>query len=173
LSHSLVVLRQNTNTKIFFKNSDTEVDYASQYIDSKYNISKLPVGTAIAFNSSWGSRKFEVRPSLSKVFELSTEQTRNLVGRHSDLNSNQKLTPISDSAVEVLNVITKHHMTTSSPINISELIEKSGITSNRKILALIEALEDRGLIRTFRLESRGRPRMIIPTYSPVADEEAD
>jgi len=159
-------IRQNTNTKVFLRNSDREVDYASDFIGDGREIIRLKTGTAICYNAQWGARKFKVRPPLSKVWEPSAQDTRRLVNGPS-----REFTPsLCPDARRLLDIARGHHDETGAPINLSQATEKLGITSKRRMQELIEELERKGLVRTAKLRERGSPRVIIPTVSPFGPD---
>ena len=88
------VSARTTNTKVFLRNSDREVDYAASFLGDGRQIIRLTPGRAIVHNSAWGAVTVQVRPPLSKVWELSERdalsprstrsipRTRALAGRH-------------------------------------------------------------------------------------------
>ncbi|MHC4270552.1 MAG: hypothetical protein ACYSTS_19145 [Planctomycetota bacterium] len=78
-SYDSASVRQNTNTKIFLRNSDREVDYAGDFISDGRQIINLSPGTALIHNSEWGVVKVKVRTPFSKVWESSAEDTRKIV----------------------------------------------------------------------------------------------
>jgi len=158
-------IRQNTNTKIFMRNSDREVDYAADFIGDGRQIIRLKTGTAICYNAQWGAQKLRVRPPLSKVWELSAQDTRRLVnGPSLDVAC-----PVSPEARRLVDIAVQYQDDTGAPINVSRATERLGITSKRRMHKLVEELERRGLVQTRRLGKTGRPRVIIPTIRPDTD----
>jgi len=152
-------IRQNTNTKIFMRNSDREVDYASDFIENGREIIGLRTGTAICFNAQWGAVKFQVRPPLSKVWELSARDTRQLVNGSTPVSAE----PLSRDATRLLEEATRYATEMGRAINLSEAGDRLAITSKRRMQEVVDELERKGLVRTKKLNERGRPRVIIPT----------
>jgi len=159
-------IRQNTNTKVFLKNSDREIDYASDFIEDGHQIIHLKTGTAVCYNAQWGSTKFWVRPPFSKVWELSAQDTSLLVSRHSEDKATSGLSP---DAQRLFEIAVRYRNEAGEPVNVSKAAEKLGITSKRRMLKLIEEVERAGLVRTIRLDETGRPRVIVPTIRPDTD----
>ena len=159
-SHDSASVRQNTNTKIFLRNSDREVDYAGDFISDGRQIINLSPGTAIIHNSEWGIVKVKVRPPFSKVWEYSAEDTRRVVSGSEIFNSSN-LDP-SGEAQELLSLVKTNYSSTGKGINISEAGKRIGISSKRKLLQLIDKLERAGLVKTYKLSERGQPRIIEP-----------
>lgn len=151
-------IRQNTNTKIFMRNSDREVDYAADFIGDGRQIIRLKTGTAICYNAQWGAQKFKVRPPFSKVWELSAADTRRLVNG-SVPRSGPSLSP---DGLRLLEIARRRQDETGSPINLSEAANKLGITSKRRMQELVRELERAALVRTTKLNKKGKPRVIIP-----------
>jgi|GEM_PF-1778590 len=158
-------IRQNTNTKIFMRNSDREVDYAADFIGDGRQIIRLKTGTAICYNAQWGALKFKVRPPFSKVWELSAADTRRLVNGPV-ARSGPSFSP---DGLRLLEIARRHHGETGSPINLSEAANKLGITSKRRMQELVRELERAALVRTTRLNKKGKPRVIIPMSGPDPD----
>lgn len=158
-------IRQNTNTKIFMRNSDREVEYAADFIGDGRQIIGLRTGTAICYNAEWGAVKFKVRPPLSKVRELSAADTRRLVNPPSP-----SLPPaLSPEASRLLGIAVQHHKQTGRPMNLAEAGHSLGTTSKRKMQELVDELERSGVVKTTKLNQRGNPRVIIPTFGPAED----
>ncbi|MBM4032140.1 MAG: ATP-binding protein [Planctomycetes bacterium] len=164
-SYGAVAIREGTGTKFFLKNSDREVDYAADFIGDGRQIIQLPTGVAICHNAAWGVRKFRVRPPLSKVFELSSEDTRRLLGKMSRGPIHQA----SADAQRLLGVATDYLRDTGAAINLTEAGEKLGVTSKRKMQDLVEELKRKGLARTTHLNRPGSPRVITPLSRPESD----
>lgn len=163
-SHDSASIRQNTNTKAFLRNSDREVDYASDFIGDGRQLIHLSPGIVFIHNSEWGLIKVKVRPPLSKVFEFSAIDTRKIVS--GSIVTKQQ---VSSYAQKMLESVKAHYISTGKGINISELAKDMGITSKRKMQQLIEELERFGYIRTRKLPQRGHPRIIEPIAVGGAD----
>lgn len=161
-------IRQNTNTKFFLHNSDREVDYAADFLGDGREIIRLKPGTAIVFNPAWAAVKVKVRPPLSKVWEFSAEDTRQLVS-----GGSRRATALSAEAEQLFQVVSQHFTGTGAGLNLSRAAERLGITSKRRLLELIDELERAGIVRTRTLRERGQPRVIEPVPSTALDKTAD
>lgn len=150
-------IRQNTNTKIFMHNSDREIEYAADFIDNGRALIDLPPATAFIHNAAFGAVKVRVRPPLSKVWEFSPEETRRLAGDPKTITQT-----LSSDARSLLEVIRREHAIRAGGLNVTELAMASGITSKRRLLALVGELERAGLARSVRLRERGSPRIVEP-----------
>src|SRR5439155_17916909 len=82
--YELASIRQMTTTKIFLRNSDREIEYASDIIGDGRLLVQLPTGTALVHNASWGVVRIRVRPPYSKVFELGDAEIRQIIGPDRD-----------------------------------------------------------------------------------------
>ena len=60
-------IRQNTNTKMFLRNSDREIDYASDFIGDGRQILGLGIGEAFLHNAAWGLVRIRFRPPMSTL----------------------------------------------------------------------------------------------------------
>ena len=164
-SFELASLRQMTSTKIFLRNSDREIEYASDIIGDGRTLVQLPTGTAIIHNAAWGQHRIRVRPPYSKVYELPESQIRQLVGIGAE-----RAVGISAEAEKLLAVVKEHGSPTQSPLNLSQAAELAGITSRRRLHELVAELEEEGVICTRQLPERGRPRVIElrnPSSAPL------
>jgi hypothetical protein len=63
-------------------------------------------------------------------------------------------------ARDLFEVIRKHGSPPASPLNMSQVDALGGMSSKRRLLALLDELERAGLIRTRKLLERGHPRVI-------------
>jgi len=169
-AYELASIRQMTTAKIFLRNSDREIEYASDIIGDGRLLVRLPTGVAIMHHADWGVLRIRVRPPRSKVFELREAEIRRLVACEKDSAS-----PVTSDARKLLAVIKEHGSETSQPLNMSRAADLIGITSKRKLLEIVSELERAGLIRTRKLPERGRPRVIqLVTESPnVSSDPAD
>lgn len=154
-SHDLASVRQMTATKIFFRNADREIDFASDFIGDGRQLIHLQNGEAIIHNAAWGVQRVRFRPPLSKVRELSDDQIRQLLGRPGKSAANT----LDAEARRLLSII-QTHCAAGGSLNLSQVAELAGVTSRRKLHEMIDALERAGLIRTRKLSERGRPRVI-------------
>lgn len=156
-ARDLASIRQMAGTKLFLKNSDLEMEYATDIIGDGRVLPQLPTGVAILHNSNWGIHRVRIRPPHSKVFELPDAEIRRLFADNGATTSERAL---SSGAIRVLSMIQKYLETTPAPLNISRAGEIASISSKRKLLELIAELEAAGTIRTRRLQERGQPRVI-------------
>jgi hypothetical protein len=169
-SYELASLRQMTNTKIFLRNSDREIEYAADFVGDGRLLVQLPTGTALVHNANWGLHRIRVRPPYSKVYELREAEIRQLVG-----NGLDRVQTLTGEARRLFAVIKQHGPTPDSPLNLSQAAELAGITSKRRLQELIGELEQSGAICTRQLPERGRPRVIElrEQSSEVANAAAD
>jgi hypothetical protein len=154
-SYELASLRQMTNTKIFLRNSDREIEYAADIIGDGRALVQLPTGTALVHNANWGLHRIRVRPPLSKVYELPESAIKELIG-----GANENAVGLTAEAERLLSAIKSYLLAGNSPLNISKAGELVGITSRRKLVELIAELEQSGVIYTRQLAERGKPRVI-------------
>ena len=159
--YELASIRQMTTTKIFLRNSDREIEYASDIVGDGRLLVQLPTGTALVHNANWGVIRLRVRPPYSKVFELPEADIRRLLGR------DRESAAITSEAQRLLAVIRQHGSQPAQPLNISQAADLAGITSKRKLLSLIQELEAAGVVRTRQLMERGRPRIIECVKAPA------
>jgi hypothetical protein len=131
-SYELASLRQMANTKIFLRNSDREIEYASDIIGDGRALVQLPTGVALVHNANWGLHRIRVRPPYSKVYELPQAEIRQLFGSHKDREPG-----VSADAQKLLVAIKKHSAAASSPLNLSHAAELIGITSKRRLSMLV------------------------------------
>jgi hypothetical protein len=167
-SHDLVSLRQMTTTKIFMRNSDRELDYASDIIgDGGRALVQLGTGCAVVHNATWGLHRIRVRPPYSKVFELPESQIRALFGGHK-----AQAVGMTAEAGKLFAVIKEHRPRPDSPLNLSTVAHLAGITSRRQLQELVNELEQAGVIYTRKLPERGQPRVIELTNPSTAGTNA-
>ena len=159
-------IRQNTNTKIFLHNTDREIDYAADFIGNGRQIVQLPPATAIIFNPAWGVIKVKIRPPYSKVWDFSAEDTAKIIQKATTSPSRLSL---ADDAQGLLELIKEHYDRTGQGMNLSEVAIKFGISSKRKIQGLVDELEHGGYIKTYRINQRGKPRIIEPVNNGGPD----
>jgi len=150
-------IRSNTNTKLFFRNSDREVIYASDYLPDSKVITSLRTGTAMLSHPDWGVYRVAIRPPLSKVFELSTLDTRRVVEGSDDF-----VPVVSREAESLLAVVERLCGATGMYPNLAEAARRAGITSKRRLQNLANELERAGRIRMRTGSGRGAPKMIVP-----------
>jgi hypothetical protein len=153
--YELASIRQMTTTKIFLRNSDREIEYAADVIGDGRLLVQLATGVALIHNANWGVVRIRVRPPFSKVFELGEAEVRRLVGKDKDPSM-----AVTADAQRLLAMIKEHASPPNGPLNMSRAADLAGITSKRRFNELIEELEQAGVIRTFKLPERGRPRVI-------------
>ena len=158
--YDLASIRQMTTTKVFLRNSDREIEYAADIVGDGRLLVQLPTGTALVHNANWGLTRIRVRPPYSKVFELGEAEVRQLVGIDKDPSKT-----VTTEAQRLHSVITEHGSSPNEPLNLSRAADLAGITSKRRFLELIGELEEAGMIRTKKLQERGRPRVIELTTS--------
>lgn len=157
-SRDLASVRQMTSTKVFLRNADNEIDYAADVLGDGKPLINLPTGVAILHNASIGTQRIRIRPPLSKVCELEDGVLCQLL-KHPPTPSAKA---ISDEATSLLERL-RAHCAAEGPVNISQAARLAGITSRRRILALVDELERAALLRSHRLPDAGRPRVISPT----------
>ena len=163
-SRDYASVRQNTNTKIFLHNSDIEIDYAADFIGNGRQIVQLPPATAIIFNPAWGVIKVKIRPPYSKVWDFSAEDTAKIIQKPALVRS-----PLAGSPQRLLELIKEHYDRTGQGMNLSEVAIKFGVSSKRKIQGLVGELEHAGYIKTYRINQRGKPRIIEPVNGGGVD----
>jgi hypothetical protein len=170
-SYELAALRQMTNTKVFLRNSDREIEYASDIIGDGRVLVQLPTGVGIIHNANWGTHRIRVRPPYSKVYELREAEIRQLCGNQVD-----RVHGVTAEAERFLGAIKEHYSRTNWFLNSSQAADLVGITSKRRLQELIGELEQAGAIHTCQLPERGRPRVIelknqaSPAPIPATDE---
>lgn len=155
-SHDVASIRQNTNTKVFFRNADREVDYAADFLGDGRKIIGLRPGTCLIHNASLGVLSVRVRPPYSKLWEFGPEETREI------LRPGARRAAVSPPAERLLEVIQEHCRQSGCGPNLSNLGGLAGITSKRQIQELIAELVDHGLVTTKKLRQRGQPRVVEP-----------
>ena len=161
ITHSAATIRQNTNTKIFMRSSDRELDYAADYVQDVRQLTSLKTGEALIHNPQFGTVKVAVRPPFSKVIELSPAESEALLAGHDPESDSPR--PSGDLERELLRVIRQHIADAGEPINVTQAMDAIGVASGRKKQELLATLEQRGLIRSERLKQRGGPRVLYPT----------
>lgn len=154
-SHQLATFRQLISTRIFFRNSDNELDYAADLLPDARDIAQLPNGVALAHNANWGVCRIRFRPPSSKVFEWPDEQLQPVLqpGRAGD-------TRLSTAATELLQHLRQATAAAPGPLNLTQLARAAGLTSRRRLHDLVKELEAAGQIRTRTLPERGKPRVV-------------
>lgn len=153
--YELASVRQMSSTKLFMRNSDRDADFAADIIGDGRLLAQLPTGVGILHHPNWGVTRVRVRPPHSKVFELGEAEVRQLVGKDRNLSK-----MMSAEAQALYAVIREHGSSPREPLNLSRAADLGGISSKRRLLELIEELEEAGVIRTRQLAERGRPRVI-------------
>jgi len=154
--YGLAVLRQMASTKVFFRNSDLELDYSADLLPDPRALVHLPTGSALLHNGALGIIPIRVRPPRSFTGEVPESRLKAILQPSVVVTAK----PMSPDASALLQVIANHHATAGGPLNLSELGRLAGISSRRKLHVLINALEQSGRIRTVRLPERGKPRRI-------------
>jgi hypothetical protein len=153
--YDLASIRQMATTKLFLRNSERDVEFASDFIGDGRLLAQLPTGEALIHNANWGLTRLRVRPPCSKVFELAEAEVRQLVGKEKDPSKT-----VTSEARKLYEMIQQHGSPVHEPLNLSQAADLAGITSKRKMLELVGELEQAGAIRTKQLLERGRPRII-------------
>jgi hypothetical protein len=153
--YELASIRQMTTTKIFLRNSDREIEYASDILGDGRVLVQLPTATALVHNANWGVVRLRVRPPYSKVFELGDAELRRLIG-----NDGKACRALTSGAEALLRVIKENGASADQPLIMSRVAELAGVSSKRKLAELVQELENAGAIRTKQLVERGRPRVI-------------
>jgi hypothetical protein len=161
--YGLAVVRQMIATRIFFRNSDLELDYAADLLPDPRALVQLATGSALLHNASLGIVPIQVRPPRSFTGEVSEARLKELFRRATRTPSK----PLSPDAAKLLQMIAQHYATSPGPLNLSELGQLAQMSSRRKLHALVDQLEQCGRIRTMRLPERGKPRVILPTPEVV------
>ncbi|MFC2099462.1 ATP-binding protein [Candidatus Bipolaricaulota bacterium] len=163
-SHSAATVRLNTNTKIFLRNSDIELDYAREYVPDVEQIVTLKRGEAIVCNADLGNAvKITVRPPFSKVGDVSPEQFAELSGVPSANRGPSSQADLSELEEQFLRLVREHLRDSGEPIILSRAMDELGVSSGRRQMALVNTLERRGLIYSEKLKARGNPRLIYPS----------
>lgn len=161
-------VRQNTTTKLFMHNSDREVEYAADFLGDGRQILRLPAASGIVCNPVWGAMTVRFRPPWSKVWEYSDEDTRRLLGKPRSASG-----PLTHSAQEALDFVRQTYARDGRGPNLSTLGSRLSLSSKRALQALVHELERAGVVRTHRLNERGRPRVIEPVIPAGVDQTAD
>jgi len=143
-------VRQNTTTKIFLQNSDREIEYARDYLDDSRELVRLPSGQAFICNPSWGVARVAVRPPMSKVWDFSDVETAVLVGKGVEHR-------LSTHAAALLEGICRYVSLHGIAPNTTQAAHASGITSKRRLQALVRELTSAGKIATRRMGGPGNP----------------
>lgn len=164
-SHSVATIRQNTTTKIFLGNSDNEIEHASECLADGRAIVGLPPAEAITFNPTWDEVRVKVRPPLSKVWEPAQREAEGIVGTHRAPGERVALSREEHGLLDAARV---YHRTTGQYINLGQAGQQLGVSSKRRMLALVGRLVQKGCIRVEETKARGRPKLIVPL-----DEMAD
>jgi len=154
--YGLAVLRQMAATKVFFRNSDLELDYAADLLPDPRALVQLPTGSALLHNAALGVVPIRVRPPKSFTGEVPESRLKSLL----QSSTARAAKPLCPDASDLLQVITRHYTTAGGPLNLSDLAQLAQMSSRRKLHALVDVLEQSGRIRTMRLPERGKPRVI-------------
>lgn len=154
--YELASIRQMTTTKIFLRNADREIDYASDVIGDGRLLVQLATGTAIVHNANWGVTRIRVRPPYSKVFELGEADVRRIFGTDRNTFAGR----LTADAQQLFALIRDTNATAANPLNMTKLGGLAGISSKRRLIELIHQLTEAGAIRTKVLPERGQPRVI-------------
>lgn len=153
--HSLAVLRQMAASKIFFRNSDLELEYAADLLPDARVLAHLRTGEMILHNASLGALTINARPPMSRVGDVDDETMRTLL-----TPKQTAARQLSPAAAALLKVIEEHASESKAAMNISSLATRANITSRRRLQELLEELERLCFVRTRRLPERGMPRII-------------
>ncbi|MFC2106488.1 helicase HerA domain-containing protein [Candidatus Bipolaricaulota bacterium] len=163
-SHEVATVRLNTNTKIFLRSSDIELEYAKQYVPDDVNqIAALKTGEAFICNADLGvAAKVAIRPPFSKVGEVGHDQLNELLGlpSHEASSATEGLTDLERRFIQLVRQHLQQH---GEPIILTKAMDALGITSGRQKMDLVDSLERRGLVYTDKLKKRGNPRVIYPS----------
>ena len=124
----------------------------------------MPCATAIIFNSAWGVIKVKFKPPYSKIWDFSPEDTARIIQKPALARS-----PLAGSPQRLLELIKEHYDNTGQGMNLSEAAIKFGVSSKRKIQGLVGELEHAGYIKTYRINQRGKPRIIEPVNDRGVD----
>jgi len=156
-SHEVATVRQNIATRIFMMNSDREVAYATDSLDDSKAITRLRPGQAFVCNPNWDPALIEVRPPLSKVWQPDDATVQQLVG-----SSGPVAPALSTEAQAVLDLACEEYRLTHLPVRLSDVASQSGVTSRRRLEAIVQELDQANLVRFTRLRQRGRPLVVVP-----------
>lgn len=154
--YGLAVLRQMAATKVFFRNSDLELDYAADLLPDPRALVQLPTGSALLHNASLGIMPIRVRPPRSFTGEVSESRLKAVLQPTGPVAAG----PLTSEALALLQNIANYQATAAGPLNLSVLGQLSQISSRRKLHALVDELEQSGRIRSMRLPERGKPRVV-------------
>lgn len=157
-------VRQNCNTKVFFRSDSESAMYASPYIGDSREIIHLAPQCAILHNAELGVIKLKVRPPKSLVWDFSVEETRKIVSGSIIVRS-----PLSNDALQMLELVKALFNSTGKGINLSEAAKNMGISSKRRLHQLVDELENGGYVRTRMIREKGQPRIIEPITNGGAD----
>ena len=157
-SYSLGAVRQNIATRIFMRNSDREIDYASEFLDDGSEIVRLKTAEAFCCNSEQGVIRISVRPPFSKVWELPDAEVRKLVE-----SVGKKQPTLSREAQVVVDMAHQQYHKTGEPVTLAFIAEQLNITSRRKIERIINEIKNASAAKFERLNKQGKPMVIIPS----------
>jgi len=157
-THNTTPIRQSTTTRIFLQNSDTDIERAQNWLPDAREIVGLRPGEAFVCNALWGAQRIRVRPPLSKVWELSPQDVRRLVGGPASPGSPR----LSRDARAVLQAADALVSQTGTAPRLATVLERLGITSRRKAARIVKELENASAARFEQLNERGRPLVILP-----------
>lgn len=156
-ARELASIRQNTTTRIFFNNSDREIEYAKGHLEDAADLIKLRPGTAFVCNPGLGVLKVAFRPCLSKVWDLPEAQILSLL---SQVDRTKMNWPLSAQAGHLLETIQSLKSCGVDAPNLTQVAGAAGITSKRLLSRLICELLNAGHIQLRRAAGRGRPKLI-------------
>lgn len=167
-SHDVAIVRQNITTRIFMANSDREVEYAADSLDDGTAIVQLKPGQAFVCNPAWDTALLEVRPPLSKVWQPDDASVQQLVGSTAPAQA-----ALSPDAQAVWELVCERHGSTGQPVRLAEIAEHLGLTSRRRLQAIVEELERAEVAKFSRLRQRGQPLVVVPTRTETVHKPCE
>jgi hypothetical protein len=156
-SYDLAAVRQNLSTRIFMRNSDGEIDHASQFMDDGREILRLRTGEAFICNQEWGCVKILVRPPLCKAWEPTDAEVKKLVSSTSEVEQ-----ALSKEAQLILDIACTQYYQTGQPVRLAVIAEQAGVTSRRKLNRIVDELKEASAVKFEYLNERGKPLVIMP-----------
>lgn len=174
-AYSSATVRQNVVTKAFMRNSDRELDYASDFLPDASSLTELKSGEVFFYNPDLGGAiKIMVRPPFSQVKEPPPSQLAKVIDRQYAWRrfvesagsirdrppkaGKHKRTKASLSEDELSFIQVVQSFDQGELPNVSQVLDRAEFTANRaKIYQVMEGLEEKGLIQTKKV---GRSRRI-------------
>lgn len=154
LKDSIPLIRANTS-KIFLRCLDTEAENVIQYSLNQKEVVGLKKGQAIIANPDLSPIVVDIRPPLSSSVKPSEIQLQEIICEKSHV----PYIP-SRRVQEVVDYVRERYEETGRGVRLTEVMKQLGITSKRKIMAIIEELKQIPFLWIERLNERGNPLFI-------------